>query len=514
MPIKGFGGKASGPAPLIRLHECIEMLFELEDIDEVRLKADLGNMLGVCVVAGNVRRSAELMKGNPHDLVFMNLKDYNQHPERQDWGWMSNNTAALEQPRDFEQLGEVAKRVVTRGEPGIMNLRNFPYGRVGKSMKGMRKDKARGLNPCGEVPLEDKELCNVAETLPTRCKTTKRWYTATEYATMYCSSVSLLSTHREETNRIVARNRRIAVGIVDWTGWVQEESLHKVTKYMRKGYARVTKTNKKANAEAGVPEAIRKTTIKPGGTTPKLAGRTPGIGYPTFDYTLRRTRVARNHPMCPILDTAGVRSEPDVTDPKGTLIYEYPTLQGPTPPADTISLWEQAVNLATVQREWSDNSVSNTLYFRPKWVLVTHCKKPDEFRSVLRTQCSGSWGEDINWDDIAANRINTECGSVKVAFKENWWTKKLEMRVYSFDPNHEEDIIEKVLAAFAPLIKACSLLPHEAKGVYEQMPEEGITKDEYETRLSEIKRIDWSTFGGSDGEDEKFCGAESCKVEF
>jgi ribonucleoside-diphosphate reductase alpha chain len=144
--IKGFGGKASGPVPLKRLHENMEMLFESESIDEVRLKADIGNILGVCVVAGNVRRSAELMKGDIHDPVFMNLKDYDMNPERQEWGWMSNNTAVLYNPEDFEQLGEVAKRITVRGEPGILNLKNFPFGRIGKPIP-VRKDKASGLNP-------------------------------------------------------------------------------------------------------------------------------------------------------------------------------------------------------------------------------------------------------------------------------------------------------------------------------------------------------------------------------
>jgi hypothetical protein len=244
------------------------------------------------------------------------------------------------------------------------------------------------------------------------------------------------------------------------------------------------------------------------GTTPKLAGRTAGIGYPTFDYTLRRTRVARNHPMCPILDKACIPYEPDVTDPNGTLIYEYPTLQGPTPPADTISLWEQAVNLATVQREWADNSVSNTLYFRPKWKLIMHIRKEGQFVKELIEY----FKDEYPWTNIAAGQADFENNSIKVTFRENYWTKTTEMRVYKFDPNHEEDILEKVLSAFAPLIKACSLLPHTPKGVYEQMPEEGISEEEYKARLAAIQKIDWSGFCGSDGIDTKFCEGEVCEM--
>jgi ribonucleoside-diphosphate reductase alpha chain len=157
LPINGFGGLASGPDPLAKLFREVEELFETPGIDVLRLKTDLANKIGVCVVAGNVRRSAELSKGKVTDKTFIDLKDYSLHPEREDWGWMSNNSVALMEDEDFELLGEVARRVVTRGEPGVMNLRNFKYGRIGKPIP-VREDKADGLNPCGEIPLEDKEL--------------------------------------------------------------------------------------------------------------------------------------------------------------------------------------------------------------------------------------------------------------------------------------------------------------------------------------------------------------------
>lgn len=144
-PIKGFGGLSSGPEPLMRLLAQIEQLFETPDIDEVRLKADLANMVGCCVVAGNVRRSAELMKILMGDPVGLDLKDYEKYPEREDWGYMSNNSVALYKDSDFDQLGEIARRVVVRGEPGIMNLKNFKYGRLSKAP--MKEDKADGLNP-------------------------------------------------------------------------------------------------------------------------------------------------------------------------------------------------------------------------------------------------------------------------------------------------------------------------------------------------------------------------------
>lgn len=515
--IKGFGGLSSGPEPLMRLLAQTEQLFETPFIDVVRLKADLANMGGCCVVAGNVRRSAELMKILMGDPVALDLKDYEKYPEREDWGYMSNNSVALYKDSDFDCLGEVARRVVVRGEPGIMNLKNFKYGRLSKGhLPPMREDKADGLNPCGEIPLEDKELCNVVETVPTRCPNVETWYKACEYAAFYAQTVSLLPTHREETNRVVVRNRRIGVGIIDWTGWVHENGMYKVTSFMRKGYDTVVRTATERASESGVPAPIRFTTIKPGGTGPKLPGKTPGIGYPTFRHTLRRMRVAGNNPICPVLDKAGVPYENDFHDPLNTRIYCYPTLQGPARPADEVPLWEQAMNLVTVQREWSDNAVSNTLYFKPRWKLVMarDCydaeKVATEFAGYVREQ----WGNlpELESEAVAVNKVvinvdETKKLTIKLNKFGTW-----ELNLYEFDPNHEEEDIERVLSSITPLIKSCSLLPHSAKGAYRQMPEEGISVAEYQERLKAIKPIDWSLFGGSDGIDEKYCQGDTCVV--
>lgn len=513
--IKGFGGKSSGPGPLMDLFRDVEQLFETPGIDVVRLKTDIANKIGVCVVAGNVRRSAELAKGKPNDPIFMDLKDYEKYPEREDFGYMSNNSVALFTDEDFECLGEVAKRVVVRGEPGIINLRNLIYGRIGKQNQP-REDKADIFNPCGEIPLEDKELCNVVETVPTRCPNVETWYEACEFAAFYACTVSLLPTHRAETNRVVVRNRRIGVGIIDWTGWIHAEGLHKVTAYMRRGYSVVVDTATQRNAEAGVPAPIRFTTIKPGGTGPKLPGKTPGIGYPTFRETLRRMRVAANAPIVPVLDGANVPFESCYFDPQGTRIYEYPTLQGPAAPADEISLWEQATNLVTVQREWSDNAVSNTLYFRPKWKLVMFrdTGKATEhdvaFAYDFPRYTAEQWGEQSGLTPSRPKADTVEHNGKKVVTKKNKYGV-WELYLYEYDPNHEENIIAKVLASIAPLIKSCSVLPHSAKGAYRQMPEEGITREEYETRLAAIGKLDWNKFTGSDGQDQRYCEGDVCE---
>lgn len=529
LPIAGFGGISSGPESLKRHHEFIISCFRRHIADPngypvFRLKADIANHNGVCVVAGNVRRSAELMEGEVTNELFLNLKDYEIYPDREAYGWMSNNTAKFYRDEHFEMLGEIAKRVIVRGEPGVANLKNFPFGRIGKKDR-TRYDNATGLNPCGEITLEHRETCNVVETCPTRCANVERWYKACEFATVYASSVSLLPTHQPSTNRVVARNRRIGVGIIDYTGWRIHESQHRLIKYMRKGYEIVTKTNRTLNAEAGVPEAIKKTTIKPGGTVPKLVGRTSGIGYPTFGPTIRRVRLQNNSTEAGILKAAGFQHEPLKHEPDKTTVISWPIRQGPAKPAQEVTLWEQALNLVTVQSEWADNAVSNTLYFRPKWKCVkAHMAKYTQL-SPEHTVVEG----------ISVDKIVMKHPSINAAFLnkqkeviiDNFrltmkWENDLCVSAFEFvfDPTHEENDIEPVLSSVVPRIKSLSLCPHMSPAIYDQAPEEGITEQQYQELKKGLREIDWSVLTNDDGilvesQDavgDKYCDGPQCEL--
>jgi len=444
--IKGFGGTASGPEPLRILHKSIDdhcNQYLNNELTSTRFFTDIANMIGVCVVAGNIRRSAEIALGSIDDDEFMDLKDYDKYPDRENYGWMSNNSVILERSEDFNKLSEIASRVIKNGEPGYLNQKNLKYGRIGD--KHYIEDFATGINPCGEIPLEDGELCNVADTVPTRCINHLAWQRACKYATFYTSTVSLLPTHHKNTNAVITRNRRIGVGIIDFAGWKETEGLNKVIGYMRQGYTTIKFTNTQLAKEAGVRDSIRVTTIKPGGTTTKLAGRQPGIGHPNYRYMLRAMRVQRNTSIERILIDANVPHEPCAIQPKFTTVFYIPVYMGETRTVEEVSLWEQAMNLVTVQREWADNAVSNTLVFKKE----------------------------------------------------------------------EEPIIEFVLSHIAPITKSVSLLRYTAPGdipQYAQMPEQGITPDEYYERINAIEPIDWSKFNNSDGIDEKFCDGEQCVV--
>jgi ribonucleoside-triphosphate reductase (thioredoxin) len=365
--IHGFGGTSSGPAPLIKLHERLVTYLDaaaLGEVSSTRTIADVMNAVGGCVVAGNVRRSAEIAVGGAYDDEFRNLKNYELYPEREEIGWMSNNSIALQERDDFQVLPHIADNIITNGEPGLLNMINIrKFGRIGDRME----DRAVGINPCGEIPLESYELCNLVEVFPTRCNGSMEVWKAMELATFYASTVSLLRSHNPLTNDVVARNRRIGVSVSGVADWIDSSSVSHVFDVLNRGYENVVRpTNRRLAQEAGVPASVRLTTVKPSGTISILAGVSSGVHYPTDGYVLRRMRVGANTPTAEILKKSGVPVEDDAYTPN-TLVFEFPVRygKGRTRSVKSVSVYEQAAVVAMLQRCWADNAVSNTLVVQP-----------------------------------------------------------------------------------------------------------------------------------------------------
>lgn len=372
-PIRGFGGTASGPKPLIELHERIRTALNahvLGQYSKTRLITDVMNAIGACVVAGNVRRSAEIALGSIRDNEFINLKNYDLaegNPERGKFGWLSNNSVVLSDPSDFELLPSLGERIADNGEPGIINLMNFKYGRYGELLK----DTAIGINPCGEIPLASYELCNLVEVFPTRCAHESQILTALELATFYASTIALLPSHREETNEIVEANRRIGVSVSGIADWIDSTSHSYVYGMLNRGYTTVWNTNRELAFDAGVEPSIRLTTVKPSGTISLLAGVSPGMHHPEAGVIVRRVRFAAEHAVVKPLVEAGIPAEPDVNDPN-TLVLEFPLHfgQGKTRSVKEVPIAEQAGIVSALSKFWADNAVSNTLKFQPEEAAI------------------------------------------------------------------------------------------------------------------------------------------------
>ena len=370
-PIKTFGGTAAGPKPLEELHNHIRRIFDNRPAEDrlTRLDiADIGNLIGVCVVSGNVRRSAELLMGRLDDKGFLNLKNPEVYPERNSydpaapgWAWMSNNSVAVNTGND---LSHIIENISLNGEPGVIWMDvTRKYGRLIDPPNN--KDwRAAGYNPCAEQSLESFECCTLVETYLNRHDSLDDFKRTLKFAYLYAKTVTLLPTHWEETNAIMQRNRRIGTSISGVANFADKNGLPVLREWMEAGYANILSHDKNYSEWLGIRESIKTTTVKPSGTVSILAGESPGVHWtPGGKYFLRAIRFSNDDPMLPLFQASGYRIEPASESPNTTKVVFFPIESEAFRSEKDVTIYEKVSLAATAQRHWSDNSVSVTVSF-------------------------------------------------------------------------------------------------------------------------------------------------------
>eukprot|EP00301_Raphidiophrys_heterophryoidea_P020832 c5423_g1_i1.p1 GENE.c5423_g1_i1~~c5423_g1_i1.p1 ORF type:complete len:706 (-),score=169.12 c5423_g1_i1:64-2181(-) len=364
MAIRGFGGVSSGPAPLKDLHVAIEnvMRREKNGMFSVTGIVDLMNLIGRCVVSGNVRRTAEISFGDPMLPEYIDLKDYSKNPSRADFGWTSNNSVFASLGMDYS---DVCKRVQVNGEPGFAWLDNMRrYGRMGDPPNN--KDiRAMGGNPCLEQTLESYELCCLVETFPHRHDSLEDFLTTLKYAFLYAKTVTLGPTHWPETNKVMMRNRRIGTSMSGIAQFVAARGLEELREWCEQGYQEIQKCDELYSEMLCVPRSIKTTSIKPSGTVSLLAGATPGIHFPESRFYIRRVRIANTSPLLEALVAANYPVEPAVSDSQSMVVSIPVDVGAGVPTLGHVTMWEQLSLAAFLQRHWADNQVSCTVTFDP-----------------------------------------------------------------------------------------------------------------------------------------------------
>ena len=372
-PIKTFGGTAAGHEPLAKLHNHFYCLFEGRGGQKLTRRdiADIGNMIGVCVVSGNVRRSAELLIGRVDDQDFLNLKNSQIFPERNSydpeapgWAWMSNNSVAVTVGTDLSNIVEGISR---NGEPGVIWMdTSRKFGRLADPENN--KDwRVAGYNPCAEQSLESFECCTLVETYLGRHTDLDDFKRTLKFAYLYAKTVTLLPTHWEETNAIMQRNRRIGTSISGVANFADIKGLPVLREWMDEGYKVIQNYDKNYSEWLGIRESIKMTTVKPSGTVSILAGESPGVHWtPGGKYFLRAIRFRNTDPMLTLFKMANYRIEPASEDPSNTSVVFFPVKSDAVRSEKEVSIYEKIDLAATAQYEWSDNSVSVTVSFDPE----------------------------------------------------------------------------------------------------------------------------------------------------
>ena len=373
VPIKTFGGTAAGHEPLERLHNYIRNLFEGrkgEKVSRVDI-ADIGNLIGVCVVSGNVRRSAELLIGRLDDDTFLNLKNAERFPERNSydpaspgWGWMSNNSI---ETSVGQNLDKIVEGIARNGEPGVVWMDvSRKYGRLADPVNN-KDHRVVGYNPCAEQSLESYECCTLVETYLGRHDTLEDYKRTLKFAYLYAKTVTLLPTHWEETNAIMQRNRRIGTSMSGVANFADNKGLPTLREWMDEGYKTVKAYDNTYSEWLGIRESIKMTTVKPSGTVSILAGESPGVHWtPGGEYFNRAIRFSNEDPMLPLFKMANYRVEPASESPDSTSVVFFPIKSNAKRAEREVSIFEKTAIAATAQRYWSDNSVSVTVSFDPE----------------------------------------------------------------------------------------------------------------------------------------------------
>ena len=372
-PIKTFGGTAAGHQPLERLHNHITKLFAGRKGEKVTRKdiADIGNMIGVCVVSGNVRRSAELLIGRIDDEDFLNLKNAEIYPERNSydpanpgWAWMSNNSV---EAHVGANLDPIVEGIARNGEPGVIWLDvSRQYGRL-VDPPNNKDYRVEGYNPCAEQSLESYEMCTLVETYLNRHESLEDYKRTLKFAYLYAKTVTLLPTHWAETNAIMQRNRRIGTSMSGVANFADNRGLPLLREWMDKGYETIKYYDTTYSEWLGIRESIKTTTIKPSGTVSILAGESPGVHWtPGGKYFMRTIRFANSDPMLPLFKMANYKVEPASESPNTTSVVYFPIKSESKRAEKDVSIYEKMALAAYAQRYWSDNSVSVTISFDPE----------------------------------------------------------------------------------------------------------------------------------------------------
>ncbi len=373
-PIKTFGGTAAGHEPLEKLHNHVRRIFNKKKAGSKLTRvdiADLGNLIGVCVVSGNVRRSAELLMGRLDDQDFLNLKNAKAFPERNSyeaaapgWAWMSNNSVEVSVG---SKLDHIVEGIALNGEPGVIWMDvTRQYGRLIDPINN-KDHRAAGYNPCAEQSLESFECCTLVETYLNRHESKEDYLRTLKFAYLYAKTVTLLPTHWEETNAIMQRNRRIGTSISGIANFADNNGWTVLRDWLDGGYETVKKYDESYSEWLGIRPSIKMTTVKPSGTVSILAGESPGVHWASGGKFFNRAiRFANSDPMLPLFKLAQYRVEPASESPDTTSVVFFPIKTEAKRAEKEVSVYEKVSLAVVTQRYWSDNSVSVTVTFDPE----------------------------------------------------------------------------------------------------------------------------------------------------
>ncbi len=307
--------------------------------------------------------SALICLGDHDDIEYLNAKrwDLGNIPN---WRCMSNNSVVCD---DITKLPEEFWNGYNgNGEPyGLINIElSRKIGRI-KDGEKYPDPLVEGYNPCAEQSLANYETCCLSEIYLCNIDNYEELKDIATIVYRICKHSLLLGCHQEETEKIVHKNLRMGIGI---TGFLQSSAEQKG--WLSDLYQYLREYDDNYSKKLGVPTSVKLTTVKPSGTLSLLAGVTSGAHPAIYQYFIRRIRISSANTA--LIDLARkhhyfieYQRNFDGTDDKNTMIIEFPCCypEG-TLLAKDMSAVDQLNTIKELQTNWSDNSVSVTVYYK------------------------------------------------------------------------------------------------------------------------------------------------------
>jgi len=375
--LKTFGGRASGPQPLVELFEFVVQKFKgaagrrLYPIE----CHDIMCKIGEVVVVGGVRRSALISLSNLNDDQMAHAKS-GQWWENEGQRALANNSVAYKQK---PEMGTFMREWLSlydskSGERGIFNRQSA----IKQAAKNGRRDTDHdfGCNPCSEIILRPYQFCNLSEVVVRENDTIDVLKNKVRLATILGTFQSTLTNFkylRHVWKKNTEEERLLGVsltGIMDSTLTATAGNKLETLLEMLRDVS--VQTNKEFSTKLQIPQSTAVTCVKPSGTVSQLTDAASGIHARHNPYYIRTVRGDNKDPLTQFLVSEGIPAEPDVMKPDSTTVFSFPmkSPQGAVTRTQMTAI-EQLELWLTYQRHWCEHKPSVTISVKEsEWMDV------------------------------------------------------------------------------------------------------------------------------------------------
>ena len=365
-----MGGRASGPNPLIKLHDFIrETMHNAQGRKLTPLEAhDICNQIAEIVVVGGVRRSSQISLSDLDDKNMRHAKDWPYPIKRA----MANNSAIYkDKPSAAQFLKEWGSLALSgTGERGIFNL----SAAQSKAPSRRYAPLIQGTNPCGEIMLRDMQFCNLSEVVVREDDDLDSLLDKVETAAwlgVIQSTFTDFPYLRKEWKKNCDVERLLGVSL---TGQMDNPSIMN-SEALKALKSRVLRISRKASKVLDVNVSTATTCVKPSGTVSQLVDSASGVHPRYSEYYIRRYRIADRDPLFNLMKDSKIPYHPEVGQTKkdaSTWVVEFPVKspEGCITRKDVTAL-EQLRHYKNLQHNWCEHNASMTVYVRDdEWFEV------------------------------------------------------------------------------------------------------------------------------------------------